>query len=63
MALSTDDDMVVMASEMGVLPIPDERIVQTLDTRARALGFTPRSQTLEVHGTCAQCAAASKPTD
>ena len=26
--LVTDDDMVVMASEMGVLPIPDERIVQ-----------------------------------
>ena len=26
--LVTDDDMVVMASEMGVLPIPDERIIQ-----------------------------------
>jgi glutamate synthase (NADPH/NADH) large chain len=26
--LVTDDDLVVMASEMGVLPIPDERIVQ-----------------------------------
>jgi glutamate synthase (NADPH) large chain len=26
--LVTDDDMVVMASEMGVLPIPDERIIR-----------------------------------
>ncbi|MDA8231091.1 MAG: glutamate synthase large subunit [Magnetospirillum sp.] len=26
--LVTDDDMVIMASEMGVLPIPDERIVK-----------------------------------
>ncbi|MCM2338255.1 MAG: transcriptional repressor [Lysobacter sp.] len=38
--------------------LEDEGIVQTLDARARALGFTPRSQTLEVHGVCADCAAA-----
>ena len=28
-----------------------------LDSQAKALGFTPRAQTLEVHGTCADCAA------
>ena len=26
------------------------------DARARALGFSPQTQTLEVHGLCAQCA-------
>lgn len=35
--------------------LEDERIVASLETRARSLGFTPRAQTLEVHGTCAKC--------
>ncbi|NUS39712.1 MAG: transcriptional repressor, partial [Lysobacter sp.] len=38
--------------------LEDERIVDTLDRRARELGFTPQAQTLEVHGVCAACARA-----
>lgn len=37
--------------------LEDERIVEALDARARALGFMPQAQTLEVHGLCASCAA------
>lgn len=37
--------------------LEDERIVELLDARARALGFVPQAQTLEVHGLCARCAA------
>lgn len=36
--------------------LEDERIVESLDARARAMGFTPQAQTLEVHGLCAECA-------
>lgn len=39
--------------------LEDERIVELLDARARALGFVPQAQTLEVHGLCAACASAS----
>jgi len=35
--------------------LEDEQIVNALDSRARALGFAPRAQTLEVHGICAAC--------
>ena len=35
--------------------LEDEVIVRALDERARALGFTPQAQTLEVHGVCAEC--------
>lgn len=35
--------------------LEDERIVESLDARARALGFSPQAQTLEVHGLCAAC--------
>ena len=38
--------------------LEDERIVELLDARARATGFVPQAQTLEVHGLCAGCAAA-----
>ncbi|GGA69782.1 Fur family transcriptional regulator [Arenimonas soli] len=38
--------------------LEDERICGLLDEQARALGFAPRAQTLEVHGLCARCAAA-----
>lgn len=38
--------------------LEDERIVESLDARARALGFVPQAQTLEVHGLCARCVAA-----
>jgi Fur family zinc uptake transcriptional regulator len=37
--------------------LEDERIVELLDARARATGFVPQAQTLEVHGLCAGCAA------
>ena len=39
------------------IELEDARIAKLLDTQARALGFTPSAQTLEVHGTCARCAA------
>jgi Fur family zinc uptake transcriptional regulator len=38
--------------------LEDAGIVATLDAAARALGFAPQAQTLEVHGLCARCAAA-----
>ncbi|RDZ27723.1 transcriptional repressor [Lysobacter silvisoli] len=38
--------------------LEDERIVDLLDARARALGFVPQAQTLEVHGLCADCVEA-----
>jgi len=36
--------------------LEDPSIVDALDAAARGLGFTPRAQTLEVHGLCAECA-------
>ena len=36
--------------------LEDTRIPKLLDTQARGLGFAPRAQILEVHGTCAECA-------
>ena len=39
--------------------LEDEQIVESLDARARALGFVPQAQTLEVHGLCAECAKAA----
>jgi Fur family zinc uptake transcriptional regulator len=42
----------------NAVELEDERIAGLLDAQAKALGFTPRAQTLEVHGTCAACAAA-----
>lgn len=40
--------------------LEDERIVELLDARARATGFVPQAQTLEVHGLCAACAGAAR---
>ncbi len=37
--------------------LEDEHIVELLDARARATGFVPQAQTLEVHGLCARCHA------
>ena len=37
--------------------LEDANIVDSLDASARALGFMPQAQTLEVHGLCADCAA------
>jgi Fur family zinc uptake transcriptional regulator len=36
--------------------LEDADVVATLDAQARALGFSPQTQTLEVHGLCADCA-------
>jgi len=36
--------------------LEDAHIVDSLDASARALGFVPQAQTLEVHGLCADCA-------
>lgn len=41
----------------SAIELEDAEIVRLLDARARARGFTPRAQTLEVHGVCADCAA------
>ena len=42
----------------SAVELEDERIVAMLDEKARALGFVPQAQTLEVHGLCARCARA-----
>ncbi|TXH69118.1 MAG: transcriptional repressor [Lysobacteraceae bacterium] len=42
----------------SAVELEDERIVALLDEKARALGFVPQAQTLEVHGICARCAQA-----
>lgn len=40
----------------AAIELEDASIVATLDAAARALGFAPQAQTLEVHGLCAKCA-------
>jgi len=40
------------------IELEDEDIAAQLEARALALGFAPHSQTLEVHGVCADCAGA-----
>jgi Fur family zinc uptake transcriptional regulator len=42
----------------AAIELEDERIPQLLDAQAKALGFVPRAQTLEVHGLCATCSEA-----
>jgi Fur family zinc uptake transcriptional regulator len=42
----------------SAIELEDERIARLLDAQAKALGFAPRAQTLEVHGLCADCSAA-----
>jgi Fur family zinc uptake transcriptional regulator len=37
--------------------ICDERVAGLLNEQAKALGFRPRAQTLEVHGVCQRCTA------
>jgi Fur family zinc uptake transcriptional regulator len=39
----------------NAVELEDERIVALLDEKARALGFVPQAQTLEVHGICSRC--------
>ena len=33
----------------------DDRVAELIEAQARALGFLPQAQTLEVHGTCKRC--------
>ncbi|WP_256646467.1 Fur family transcriptional regulator [Thermomonas paludicola] len=40
----------------AAIELEDASIVASLDDAARALGFAPQAQTLEVHGLCAKCA-------
>jgi len=40
----------------SAVELEDAQVVAALDARARALGFRPQAQTLEVHGLCARCA-------
>src|SRR5688572_6617120 len=42
----------------NAIELEDERIAELLESHARVVGFAPRAQTLEVHGTCAACLAA-----
>lgn len=39
----------------GAQEVCDERVADLIETQARALGFAPRAQTLEVHGICRDC--------
>ena len=41
----------------AAVELEDRQVVAALDERARALGFVPQAQTLEVHGLCARCSA------
>jgi Fur family zinc uptake transcriptional regulator len=42
----------------SAVELEDEKVAGLLDARARALGFVPRAQTVEMHGVCADCVAA-----
>lgn len=39
----------------AAVELEDRKVVALLDASARALGFEPQAQTLEVHGLCARC--------
>jgi Fur family zinc uptake transcriptional regulator len=41
----------------SAVELEDREVVDQLEKRAKALGFQPQAQTLEVHGLCARCAA------
>ncbi len=41
----------------SAVELEDREVVKKLEERARALGFHPQAQTLEVHGLCARCAS------
>ncbi|MDR1076837.1 MAG: transcriptional repressor [Xanthomonadaceae bacterium] len=40
----------------SAVELEDQDVVEQLERRAKALGFRPQTQTLEVHGLCAKCA-------
>jgi Fur family zinc uptake transcriptional regulator len=39
----------------SAVELEDERVTALLNEQARALGFQPQAQTLEVHGLCVNC--------
>lgn len=39
----------------GAQEVCDERVAELIEAQAKALGFRPQAQTLEVHGTCKNC--------
>ncbi|HSR65962.1 MAG TPA: Fur family transcriptional regulator [Xanthomonadaceae bacterium] len=41
----------------SAVELEDADVVAALEARARALGFVPQAQTLEVHGLCARCSS------
>ncbi|MBS7456527.1 transcriptional repressor [Coralloluteibacterium stylophorae] len=43
---------------LATVELEDPRIAEQLTAQAKALGFQPQAQTLEVHGLCARCSAA-----
>jgi Fur family zinc uptake transcriptional regulator len=43
----------------NAIELESDLISTMLDEQAKALGFTPRAQTLEVHGLCSDCQAAA----
>ncbi|MBB3275210.1 MULTISPECIES: transcriptional repressor [unclassified Pseudoxanthomonas] len=43
----------------SAVELEDREVVGQLEQRAKALGFLPQAQTLEVHGLCARCAEAA----
>mgnify|MGYP003595895460 CR=1 FL=1 len=44
----------------SAVELEDEQVVELLDAQARALGFSPQTQSLEVHGVCARCVEARR---
>lgn len=45
---------------LATVELEEEAVTQLLMQQARALGFEPHAQTLEVHGLCADCGAAAR---
>jgi Fur family zinc uptake transcriptional regulator len=45
----------------AAIEMEDEKVSHQLEEKARALGFSPQAQTLEVHGVCKDCRAAAAP--
>ena len=45
----------------SAMEICDEQVARLLTSQAHDRGFTPASQTLEVHGICAECSAQPLP--
>jgi Fur family zinc uptake transcriptional regulator len=44
----------------AAIEMEDEKVSHQLEEKARALGFMPQAQTLEVHGLCKECREKAK---